>query len=283
MPYSDKKKLIISFSIITLVLITCFDFISGGRYAFSVFYVIPVAILSWYIGKRYSVPTAVFIGFIEAFIKFKDFSDSSSLYYYYLNTAISCVTFTAISFAITKCKSIFLNEKTLARVDFLTGIPNWKSFTECVDREIERAKREKQTLSIAYIDCDNFKSINDEYGHDEGNKALQIIAKSMKRNIRKIDYVARVGGDEFVMLLVGANAKNAYAIMDKVKKVLNFEMKSNNYAVTFSVGLSTFEHVPSSAEEMIKVSDFLMYEVKNTSKDSIKSEVVPKEPVFALI
>ncbi len=77
-------------------------------------------------------------------------------------------------------------------------MPNWKSLSEIMEREIERAKRYGQTLSFAYIDCDNFKYINEEFDREAGNNALKRIGAIIKNNIRKTDFAARSGGDEFI-------------------------------------------------------------------------------------
>ncbi len=280
MSSQSKNNGMLILAVLTFLFIVLFDFINSGKYILSAFYIVPISLLAWHSGKKYAIPLAFFCAAMGVLISFKGNQHSDV---YIFNMIINCVTYFGFAYSISKLKTLFENEKSLARIDYLTGIPNWKAFSETLEREIERAKRAKQTLSLAYIDCDNFKYINDEFGHNEGNNALRVIASTMENNIRKTDYVARIGGDEFVVLLTGANAKDSCIIVEKIKNLLNKEMKNNNYPVTFSIGLSTFEDVPDSAEEMIKFSDVLMYEVKNTSKDSIRSEVIPKDPIFAHI
>ncbi|HTC77354.1 MAG TPA: diguanylate cyclase, partial [Terriglobales bacterium] len=92
-------------------------------------------------------------------------------------------------------------EKELSRSDPLTGLPNRRAFYEVALAEADRARRYRHPLSLAYLDVDNFKQVNDDYGHDAGDELLVRVAEVLRRNLRNNDIVARLGGDEFAMLL----------------------------------------------------------------------------------
>jgi len=95
----------------------------------------------------------------------------------------------------------------------------------------------------------------------------------MSGNIRKTDFAARIGGDEFAILLTEANASDAKKVIFKIRDLLIQEMKTSSYPVTFSIGLATFETPPNSFNDMVRTSDLLMKEVKNSTKNDIKHEL----------
>ncbi len=100
-------------------------------------------------------------------------------------------------------KGVLEREKIFARKDFLTGIANRQAFFEFAGIEINRCRRHEYPLTVAYIDCDNFKAINDYFGHQTGDNLLMSVADILQKIIRATDIVARLGGDEFAVLLPG--------------------------------------------------------------------------------
>jgi diguanylate cyclase (GGDEF)-like protein len=135
--------------------------------------------------------------------------------------------------------------------------------------EIDRSKRYQHPLTIAFIDIDNFKSINDQFGHLAGDKVLETVASTMKQHLRKTDVVARVGGDEFAILLPEADTNVAQTAISKMQHGLINEMQINHWLVTFSIGVLTFTIPPVSVDEAINIADKLMYSVKNSGKNNI--------------
>jgi diguanylate cyclase (GGDEF)-like protein len=160
-----------------------------------------------------------------------------------------------------------------SRKDSLTGLVNKGGFYQVVSAEIEVCRRYKRTLSIAYIDCDNFKMVNDKFGHHVGDELLRIIAKTMQRKLRSSDLAGRLGGDEFAVMLPETNAEACRMVVEMLQQRLLHEMKEHTWPVTFSIGIATFLSMPSSIEDIIRQADKLMYAVKNSSKGAIKQEV----------
>jgi diguanylate cyclase (GGDEF)-like protein len=184
------------------------------------------------------------------------------------------VFFSVVAFILSRLKKTIQKEKNLARIDFLTDIPNLKGFYEFGKREIEKCKRYKRKLSIAYIDCDNFKQVNDTYGHEAGDKLLRLIAETVQDSIRNTDLVARLGGDEFVVMLDETGVDTVHTVMERVNKNLKAAVKSENFNVTFSVGVAIFNKVPDTLEEAVKRADELMYKVKKNGKNMVKYELL---------
>jgi diguanylate cyclase (GGDEF)-like protein/PAS domain S-box-containing protein len=173
-----------------------------------------------------------------------------------------------------KLQAALENEKNLSRIDFLTGIPNRRSFYEAVTTESKRARRYQRPMTVAYVDVDNFKHVNDGLGHAVGDELLKTIGKGLEATLRETDTAARLGGDEFAILLPETDANNASIVMAKVQACLHRAVQEHDWPVSFSVGVVTFTTALGSAEEMIKRADELMYEVKKKGKSAMVSQVV---------
>jgi diguanylate cyclase (GGDEF)-like protein len=142
---------------------------------------------------------------------------------------------------------------------------------------IERARRDRQPTSIAYIDCDDFKRINDRFGHSTGDQLLKVVAATLMERVRKSDVVARLGGDEFAVLLPETPSQSAQEVIQGLKTGLLDRMQTHAWPVTFSIGVATFVTPPTTLNEMIELSDTLMYTVKRAGKNMIKHHVFNPE------
>jgi diguanylate cyclase (GGDEF)-like protein/PAS domain S-box-containing protein len=164
-------------------------------------------------------------------------------------------------------------EQELARTDFLTGAANARLFHDLVQREIDRFRRFRRPFTIVYLDLDNFKTINDQFGHGVGDQLLCAVVDNAGSRLRKIDCIARLGGDEFAFLLTEADSGTAHKVMDAVHQVLLAEMAKNHWPVTFSIGVLTCHDTPENAAVLIEMADELMYKVKNNGKNAVSYAV----------
>lgn len=160
-------------------------------------------------------------------------------------------------------------EQVLARVDPLTGAVNSRQFHKMLQLEMDRHKRYGRPFSLAYIDLDNFKKINDQKGHSEGDKALRSVIKCVKKNARSTDVVGRMGGDEFAILLPEVGKQDARIVLEKMQKNLLKDMQANSWPVTFSIGLLICQRLPETPDDAIKLVDQLMYGIKHNGKNAI--------------
>jgi diguanylate cyclase (GGDEF)-like protein len=170
---------------------------------------------------------------------------------------------------ISELRSLYQRERAWSRTDTLTGIPNRRSFFESLEIERNRARRYDRPLTLAYVDLDHFKAINDTFGHNTGDKLLGVVANAMKREIRQVDGLARLGGDEFAVLLPETNKVAAAAALGKLRSSLEAAMKQWNWPVAFSIGVVTFQSLPESVEEMISAADEAMYTAKKSGKGQL--------------
>jgi diguanylate cyclase (GGDEF)-like protein len=182
--------------------------------------------------------------------------------------------FVLLVFVLASLKDAFARVAKLSRVDPLTGLYNRRHFSELAEGEIERAKRYGRPISLAFIDLDNFKTVNDKFGHKMGNEVLTTMADAFRADLRSTDIVGRFGGDEFAIMLPEAGASAAASAMSKLKDGVAVAMGGNGWLVTMSLGLVTYEAAPPGLEEIVKVADALMYSVKDSSKDRITQKVI---------
>ena len=161
------------------------------------------------------------------------------------------------------------HERRLARVDYLTGAANRRFFCEAVRGELDRLQRYKRPFAIAYIDIDGFKAANDQLGHRVGDQILCAIVNRAKAHLRKTDMLARIGGDEFILLLPEADQDASPAIVNRIRSSLLDEMERNSWPVTFSIGVLTCRNAEIGVDELIKKADELMYSVKMRGNNAV--------------
>jgi diguanylate cyclase len=157
----------------------------------------------------------------------------------------------------------------LALLDAVTDLPNRMAYEERVEQEYARWKRFAEPLTMLVWDVDNFKAINDRYGHQAGDKALRVIAQSLKQRLRETDFIARYGGEEFVTLLCGADEEQAYKVAEKMRMgVMECAFHSAGKAVnvTISCGLSQFAE-GDSIEAVFARADQAVYQAKRNGKN----------------
>jgi diguanylate cyclase (GGDEF)-like protein len=164
----------------------------------------------------------------------------------------------------------------LAHSDYVTGAANARYFATLAQLEIDRSRRTGKAFTLAYLDLDNFKQVNDRLGHGAGDKLLQEIASSVKKAIRGMDTFARLGGDEFALLLPETGAVGARAAMSRIHETLSRQNLENGWEVTISVGVVTYNQAPESVEVMIQMADDAMYAVKSGGKNGILYRVHPE-------
>jgi diguanylate cyclase (GGDEF)-like protein len=174
--------------------------------------------------------------------------------------------------------------QTSATTDYLTGLPNARSLFLQLDRELARCKRSGATLAVMVCDLNRFKSINDVFGHLEGNKVLHAFAQALRENSREYEYVARMGGDEFVIIVPGLTPEQAKYKAERVNELA----KQTGFAIcgkstlSASTGAAFFLTDGTDAEQLLAQADRRMYQMKNLNRHVVEDEsYVP--PLSALV
>ncbi len=236
-----------------------------------VFYIFPITIASWYGSSKAGVALALFSTLILLLIyAYQERIDAIALFYYGLSCAVS---FSILAILITNFRNVHRVESIAADTDSLTNVYNSRGFYIELANELVRSSRYEHIFSLAYIDIDDFKAINDSHGHPVGDQLLIEVAACLKDSLRATDTIARLGGDEFACLLPETGQEEAKAAFKKASQQLEKRMTYCKWPVTFSVGLVTFEVMPDDIKEVIKIADDLMYSVKNSDKNNISYKI----------
>jgi len=249
-------------------MVAVLNYFSGSEYSVGIFYLIPIFLVAWGAGTWAGL---LLCGLSAALWLFADVASGipySSNFVPTWNTLLRLALLVSTTYIVDRLRKARDIQASLARVDPVTGIPNRRAFMEISERECLRTRRNKKPVTVAYIDLDNFKSLNDELGHAEGDSALRTVGRLIQENIRQTDVIARLGGDEFALLLPETGLVGAKVLLTKLRSRLSNAMQKHNWPVTFSIGCITFAR-PVSVEEMIGRADSLMYRVKQGGKDAI--------------
>jgi len=172
---------------------------------------------------------------------------------------------------LTKLNNQITMNKALSYIDFLTGIKNRKAYDESIENLISQYKRYGTAFSLAIFDADDFKDINDNFGHSFGDTVLKNIANILKSNIRDGDMLFRIGGEEFVILFPNTDLKNSKKSIEHIRKNIDLNLNTNNQAkITLSIGLTEMTN-QDDKDSIFKRVDKFLYVSKENGKDTITS------------
>jgi len=177
------------------------------------------------------------------------------------------------SYSIENAK-LFEQTQKLSLTDQLTELFNMRYFLNFARLEFERIRRYERTISVAMVDIDFFKKINDTYGHDMGDQTLREIAARIKNSVRTVDIVARYGGEEFVILMPETGLNEAYKIAERVMCIIAnspIEIKDVVISVTVSLGVAEIDKSTKSLDELIKRADQALYNAKTNGRNRVES------------
>jgi diguanylate cyclase (GGDEF)-like protein/PAS domain S-box-containing protein len=174
---------------------------------------------------------------------------------------------------INERKQLEFELKRQAHLDPLTGLSNRRHFLVQGDVELSRAIRSNSKLSVLMLDIDFFKKVNDSYGHQAGDSILQALAKVCQDTIRKINVIARLGGEEFAIILPGTNAYDAILVAERLREfVANMEVTippNLSIKVTISIGISTLDNNFTNIDTLLNQADKALYEAKKTGRNKV--------------
>jgi diguanylate cyclase (GGDEF)-like protein len=246
------------------------DFLTGYEIAFSLFYLIPISLVAWRASQRAGILISLISAIVWLTADVAAGSSYSQFFIYTWNTFIRLSFFIITVLLLSTLRKALDREKESARTDYLTGAANSRLFYDLAEMEIGRFQRYKRPFTIANIDLDNFKAVNDQFGHSIGDQVLCIVVSSIKKYSRQTDAVARLGGDEFALLLPETDQESARIVLAKIQGGLLQEMQQSNWPVTFSIGVLTCSAAPHTTDELLRMADELMYVVKREGKNAIK-------------
>jgi diguanylate cyclase (GGDEF)-like protein len=250
-----------------LGLVAAIDYATGVEISVSAFYPIPVVFMAWIAGRRSAVGMAALAAFTQLALRIAGEPGLFIRPVFLWNASMELGVYAGLALALGALRDAHARESLLARRDPLTGAANRRAFFERAELEFQRARRHGSApLSLAYLDLDNFKAVNDRFGHEAGDAVLKMVAATIQDRIRSIDLLARLGGDEFAVLLVGADEAQAKVVLDDLNQQLRERLIRAPGNVTLSVGAVSWCGEFSSLDEVMAEVDRLMYEAKGRGR-----------------
>lgn len=251
------------------------DMITGPELEFSIFYIAPVGMLAWHTSWPVARIGAMAAGAAWLIADIATGAVYSMPAIQYWNAAVRTMMFFVVAYTSWHLRTASREEHRLARTDPLTGAANSRMFTEFATLECARMRRYHHPLSMAFLDCDNFKRVNDLYGHPIGDELLRKIAVAISQSLREVDVVARLGGDEFAVLLPESDQKAASTVLRKLRNGL--KTVGEQYNVTFSIGVVTYLRPPETVDQMLAAADKAMYAAKRAGKNTSRHKVYGRD------
>ena len=247
------------------------DNVTGPKLLLNVFYLLPVMFVAWVTASTAYGLIAVLATFVVGPLEtYLDGLGFYSLPVAAWNAGMRTAVFCIVLLLLAKVRRLVARLQEQSLTDELTGVANRRAFLDVAAREIERSRRYRHELSLAYLDIDAFKAANDRFGHAAGDRVLIALAGIARVTARSVDTVARIGGDEFVILMPETDALAALPLAERLRTACSRAAGLGAAPVTCSVGLVTFERAPGDIEELLTSADALMYEAKAAGGDGVR-------------
>jgi diguanylate cyclase (GGDEF)-like protein len=251
---------------------------AGYDFAVTALYIAPVGVAAWAAGRRVGWFIAALAAAAEALVATARTGGVARPLAFSGSILVELLVFLGVSDLLSLLRMHLENERRMSRTDELTGIGNSRALTEGAAVELERSRRRGTPISTVYLDVDDFKLVNDSLGHGAGDALLRAVGESLRRSIRGHDLAARVGGDEFVLLLTETGPDQARFAVERLRRRLAEDLGAQGFRATVSVGVATFRTAPRSPVDLLRASDGAMYRTKRGGKGGVQYEVVEVPP-----
>lgn len=252
----------------TLALVGALDALIGHEISFGVFYLTPVSIAAWYAGRRWGIAFALLCSVVWFVVEWNGGYSLSNAAIPVWNAFVRLVFFLVVALLLAALHAHLQKESQLASTDPLTGLLNGRAFRQCLTQGLAVTERNGGALTLAYVDVDDFKRVNDNAGHGEGDRLLRTIADRLTKGTRRADTVARLGGDEFGLVLPATDLDGAETLLLFLSETLG-QMTAAGGPVTCSIGAAVFHALPEDVETAIAAADRLMYEAKKCGGNTL--------------
>ncbi|TWJ16545.1 GGDEF domain-containing protein [Geobacter argillaceus] len=240
-------------------------------------YAVPILVSAWFCGRTEGIVIAVFAAssWLMANLAHKLPDESETILSWNAFTRLGIFALLAYTVSLqAQLRRALEREKLRADTDRLSGLLNKQAFRVRTEEEMLRARRYIHPLSLAFIDLDNFKQINDIQGHARGDKLLQQIGDTIKQTIRETDIAGRIGGDEFAICFPEISDAQVRKAVDKLVKALDIMTSQSGWQVTASIGVVTCIEICETYDAILSKADELMYVAKEKGKNSVEFMVL---------
>jgi len=271
-PY-ESPWLWMAAGLLIVVLVGAFDWVTGPEYSFTLVYLVPLFLVS---GRANRVGGALVAG-------------ASAVAYYWGQTpgelpapqilAHMWNTLSVLAIFLVVHELLFAYQQAKREqfehdwIDPVTGTGNSKLMLAALSQEMSRAKRFGRPFTVAYLDVVHLREVNQKMGHAGGDTLLALVAKTITRSVRHADVVARMGGDEFAVLLPETSGENAHIVVERVTAKLRVIMEEDGWPASIAVGATTFDGMPESGDEAVRQAERAMYAAKAAGGGAIEYAV----------
>jgi len=270
--------LVLNLSLAGVLCIGAIDYLSGYEISISLFYLGPVALAAWHIGRKAGLAIAL-ASCISWYIADQATGRSYSNQLIPVWNALVRFGFFAITGTLlATLRASYHQQRHLASTDTLTGLLVRRAFQDRLTHDLAMARRQGTPLSLCYIDIDDFKAVNDRFGHAVGDQLLLTFGNVLKESVRETDTVARLGGDEFVTILPDTDSRGVQVAIANIREQLNTALQEKGFKASCSIGVVTFSDPRIATPELaLSAADKLMYQVKRSGKGSVNFQVLGGE------
>lgn len=262
-----------------ILLVAAIDHVSGDELSASIFFLVPISITAWYATRGIGYTVSLLSAAAWMLVEYFSPHQYSQAWILLWNSLVRLGFFLVVAYLLTELRSHLERHREMASTDSLTGLLNRNGFFQRARIAINSASRYGYEMAIAYIDLDGFKRINDTLGHQQGDEALTTIASLLRGSSRESDVVARIGGDEFVVLLPDTSLSGANAYFAKLHTELHHEAATRGWSgLGFSIGAVVFAKAPADLGDALKLADTVMYRVKQSGRSGVIVEGAAAAP-----
>ncbi len=274
--FSERQAILLALGIFLAVATA--DYMTTFDKPLTLFYLLPIYILAWSSSRRMAIAVAVATIVAQVFADVASEQRPFQVFHAIVEWPLSLVFFALTTQVVHSLKASLRRERRLSSTDYLTGLKNSMAFYSALQNEIARAQRHRHPCTLVLVDVDDFKRINDSLGHARGDAVLRTIAAAIQGKVRRTDIVARVGGDEFALLLPETAEPGACRALEKIRQAVPRAVDMVPWPVTISVGAVTFSNFNESVDQMLHRADELMYAAKRSGKNQVSFRVACHAP-----
>lgn len=247
------------------------DYLTGSLLSIHSIYILPVCLTAWSLGRRAGLMTSLICALAGLAANWDLAAQHTGGLIAGWNAVMGFAAFATVALLLSSVRRTFNRERRNARFDPLTGALNMRALHHAISRAVVQAREANRTLILAYVDLDNFKSINDRFGHDAGDEVLRSFTRSAKALLAPEDAVARLGGDEFVLLTSHPEGGDIDAAVQALHAQLASALAALPYPSSFSMGAVFAAPAELGPQDsLIQMADRLMYQVKRDGKNALR-------------
>jgi diguanylate cyclase (GGDEF)-like protein len=249
------------------------DYFSGAELRVFPLYYAPISLVAWFHGRAGAAIVATLSTISWLSSNYLAGLQFTSALVWVANTLLQGASFAFVGILVAMLRAALGRERGLSRSDPLTSLLNTRAFYEEAERTLALCRRKERPVTIAYIDLDNFKDVNDALGHQAADDLLRQVGKLLRTSLRPSDLTARLGGDEFAILLPETGAQQAEATLARIHSLIAHRF-APTAEMTSSIGAVTFMTAPVYVEEMVHQADIRRYAAKNRGKNRVHLDLM---------